>query len=292
MNPERAAMNSIDRSRERRIELSPIMNRAYERAQAEVLQNPDYVIQEKDFEGVYHAAVQSDIAYADRFEKKFSEDRTEHYYTSKKISDTFEAIVLMQSEMNEWLGSNATTLRTARYDDIVNKVDMLAEWKSPTEASQFLALAVDISFGMKQIEKKLITIRHEIEKGELGTIRYFRDEAGNIMGTRRNVARTVVGISPMVIEELAGLWMGNKNKELGAHPMQRVMVDEMGFQLSMMMQYANKLGKFDVAQAYQQALNAMQTVRSEKKVIDIGDLAKDPVRMEIVEQTRSIFSTR
>lgn len=289
-NPEMAAMHSIDRNRERRVELSPLMERAYDRAREEVLTNPDFVIQEKDFTGVYDPqTIATDTAEANRLERLFASRMGPQDENTKKIADTFEAIVLMQSEMNEWLGSNASTLKTARYDDYKNKVDMIAEWTAPAEGSRLLALAVDVTFGMRSVEKKLTEIRHEIERGELGSIKYFRDEAGNIMGTRRNVARTVVGISQPVIEELAGLWLDNKNKTLGAHPIQRVMIDQIEFQLAGMQRYAEKLGQFKAAQAYQQAHAGILRVKAEKHGIAAGDLAKDPVRTEIAEQTRAQF---
>ncbi len=283
-------MNSIDRARERRLELSPTMRLAHEKAEREVLHNPDYVIQESSFDQVYDAqTIASDIALTERLSRQFDERMTQSERVTKQIADTFEAIMLMQTEMGNWLGDRATTLKTSKFDDYTNKVDMLAEWSAPGQGTHVLALAVDVTFGVRSVEKKLTDIRHEIEAGKLGSVRYFRDEKGTLMGTRFNVARTVVGISQPVIEELSRLWLDGKNKALGEHPVQRIILAEMAFQLSQMEKYAIKLGKHDIAQSYRDALAGLRKVLDEKKAIDIGSLKEDPVRMEIIEQTKKQF---
>ncbi|KND49688.1 MAG: hypothetical protein AB203_01215 [Parcubacteria bacterium C7867-008] len=292
-NPEARLIHAIDAKRERRVELSPLMESAYERAQAEVLTSPEYVIQEKDFIQKYGTArVQSDIALADRLERKFNSERSVTEANSKKIADTFEAIMLMQSELGEWLGSNASTLRSARYDDFVNKVDMVVEWNMPGQDSEVLALAVDVTFGTSGIDKKITAIRNEIERGKLGSIDYYRNQDSTDLAPRLNVARTVVGIGQPVVEELAGLWMANNNKALGIHPVQRAIVDQIGFQLFRMQQYAVHLGKFETAQVYKQAYAAIQRVQVEKQGIPPRGLIDDPVRLEIFNQTREQFPTR
>ena len=290
ISPEMAAMNSIDKNREHRVELSPTMENAYARAK-KILVDSDYGIQEKEFEGVYDAGtIERDIALTNRLETKFNEERSSYEKNSKKIADVFESILLMQTEMNEWLGQNASTLKASRYDDYVNKVDMVAEWSSPEEGSRVLALAVDVTFGVKSIEKKMMEIRSEIEKGQLGSIRYFRDQQGDLMGTRKNVARTVIGISQPVIEQLAALWLENKNKALGEHPIQRLIIDQIQMQLSAMERYAIKLGRPHVAQSYRQALIGITKIKHEKAAISAASFADDPVAQEITLQTRKQFA--
>jgi hypothetical protein len=293
MNPERFAMNSIDSKREHRLELSPLMERAYQKANEEVLSNPDYVIQESEFSEGEHPvydpkAVATDIALADRLQKEFAAKNDTHERTSKKIADTLEAVVLMQSEMSNWFG-NATTQKTSRYDDYVNKVDMIAEWAVPNSGSQVLALAVDVTFGKSNIEKKMAGVKEEIERGKLGSIRYFKDSQGDFMGTRRNVPRTIIGVSQPVVEELAHLWLEKENKALAQHPIQRLFIDQMATQLRMMQEYAAKRGRPMVAQAYQNTLSTLQSLQLEKTAFPIGNLSHDPVFQEIMDQTRSQF---
>jgi hypothetical protein len=293
MNPERMAQQSIDRSRQSRMEVSPLMKRAYEKAQTEVLSNPDYTIQESEFTGgdypVYDQhTVTADIALGERLQKSFDARQTPQERNTKHIADTLEAIVLMQSEMSNWLG-NATTLKTSRYDDYVNKVDMISEWQNPQSGSQVLALAVDVTFGAKSIEKKIAQIKEEIDRGRLGSIRYFKDSRGDFMGTRNNVPRTVIGVSQSVVEELAGLWVNGEKKALGAHPIQRLLVSQMSAQLRAMEGYAAARDNHVAAQAYQQARGVITRVKDNQASIQLGGLSEDPVYQEILSQTRSQF---
>jgi hypothetical protein len=293
MNPEWSAINSVDRRRERREELSPIMNKAYEKAQSEVLTNPEYVIQESEFcqgdRPVYSPQeVASDLAYADRVEKDFESSKSEHGRNSKKIGETFEAMMLMQSEMANWLG-NATTMKTARYDDYKNKIDMISEWHSPESGSQILSLAVDVTFGASTIAKKMYSIKEEIDRGELGLIRYFKDSRGDFMGTRRNVPRTVVGISQPVVEELAGLWVNNENRKLGDHPVQRVITGQIYSQLLAMRNYAMARENHVATQSYEQALAIIKRVRERGSTTPTTALSEDPVWREISAQTKMQF---
>lgn len=291
MNPESAALRNIDRNRRNRIELSPTIRNAHERAVKDVLTNPDYAIQEDEFVGVYSASdIAADKAEVARLESIFARQDTPEEQNSKKIADVLEAIVLMQSEMNEWLGS-ATTLRTSKFDDYKNKVDMLAEWSHPDDGSRVLALAVDVTFGDGNVEKKMRAIRNEIDSGSLGKVRYFRDSNNQFMGTRNNVPRTVIGVSQPMVEELARLWLANDNKALAKHSVQRQFLAQIVYQLTVMRDYAARTGKEDVVRAYNQALVIARPLLDSKSIIERGDYSEDPVVQSIREKTKEFFFT-
>jgi hypothetical protein len=279
----------IDSQRSRRLELAPAIEKAYQKAKAEVLENPDYVIQESDFAPVYGTqSVEADIKFADMLEREVFKTESAVEQNAKKIAETLEAIVLMQSEMSEWLGG-AQTLKTARYDDYKNKVDMIAEWFSPEDGSRVLALAVDVTFGVTTAEKKLSAIRAEIDSDKLGSIRYFKDSRGDVMGTRNNVPRTVIGVSQPVVAELAQLWLENKQKLLGVHPIQALFADEIHAQLSAMLAYAKKKGKTEAVRAYEQALSAIRPLQEQKAIYRSKALLEDPVAQSITEETQRQF---
>lgn len=287
MSAEDWILRGIDRRREQRIELPLSLERAYTKAQ-EVLRDPDYAIQMTDFEDVYGDQIRNDTALVKKLESKFKTEETPQLRNTKKIADVLEAIVLMQSEMSEWLG-NATTLRTSPFDDYVNKVDMLAEWYTPQDGSRLLALAVDVTFGPTAIDKKLQEIKREIDSGELGKVKYFKDARGSFKGTRFNVPRTVIGVSQKVVENLAHLWIEGEKKQLGVHPVQGVFINQMHSQLLMMRDYAHRNRHFTVADSYDEALSAVSPVHSDKIDIDIRSLQTDMVAEEISRKTRSLF---
>ncbi len=289
MNIEDRMVRKIDQDRSRnRLELSPTMALAYEKANG-VLSNPDYAIREADFIPVYGPEiVAADTAFANRLKSEFDVRDTPEEKKLKQIADIFEAIVLIESESSEWFG-NARTLKTSPFDDYINKVDMIAEWFTPEDGSRLLALAVDVTFGTKNIQRKLEAIKMEIDSGKLGSIKYFKDERGDFIGTRNNVPRTVIGVSESLVEELAGLWVAKNNKALGEHPIQRLFLDEIETQLNAMYDYALKQGKSDVALAYKQVLGVVRPIRESKLPFRSREIARDTVATEIVLDTEKLF---
>lgn len=291
MNAEHSAMGNIDRNREKHYELSPLMHKAHEKAVRDVFMDPDASIQEAEFDSVYgKEAVTKDVALADYLEKKFSAENSVQMKNAHKIAEVFEAIVITQSEMSNWLGPNAHTLKTSRFDDFVNKVDMLAEWTSVSEGKSILALAVDVTFSAGAIAKKMAAIKAEIDSGQLGSVRYFKDIDGSFLGTRRNVPRAVIGVSEAMVGELASLWVNGEKKELGVHAVQKLLVNQMSQQLAYMRSYAERTGRDHIVQAYDQALATMKRLRDNQMSITLTDaLRQDPVSLEISEQTKAHF---
>jgi hypothetical protein len=168
---------------------------------------------------------------------------------------------------------------------------MIAEWYAPREGSRILGLAMDVTSGIGSVSRKIREIKGEVETGKLGTIRYFKDERGDFMGTRNNVPRTVVGISQPVVQELANLWLDGEKRLLGEHPIQRVIIDQIELQLRAGEEYAKKLGKMDAAHSYHTALAAIEPVVEAKKHISAGELGRDIVAEEIALQVAHQFKT-
>ncbi|PIR83014.1 hypothetical protein COU19_02505 [Candidatus Kaiserbacteria bacterium CG10_big_fil_rev_8_21_14_0_10_56_12] len=289
MSIEDRLIRNIDNERRHSsTELSPLMKRAYTEAQA-LLENPDYTIQESEFASLYgDTAVQQDIALTNRLKEQFKARNSPEEERQKKVADIFEAIVLVQSESNEWLGG-AQTLKTSPYEDFINKVDMIAEWSTPTDGSRVLALAVDVTFGTMSIRRKLADIKSEIDGDKLGSIKYFRDERKDFMGTRNNVPRAVVGVSESVVEELADLWVQKKNKELSTHPVQHLFIREIETQLSAMHDYAVARGQHGVVQAYTQALASIRPIHNSKLKYKSPALLQDRVASEIASAIETEF---
>jgi hypothetical protein len=289
MGFEDRIFRNIDKSREKRQELSPSMERAHRKALT-MLHDPEYSIQEESFVSVYgKERVNEDKALTTRLRSKFDMQQTPFERISKQMADTLEAILLDESEMSDWFGENATTVKTSDYDDFVNKVDMLTEWHTPGEGMRMLALAVDVTFGTESIRKKITQIRDEIDSGSLGSIKYFKDVRGDFMGMRNNVPRIVLGVSQPMVEELANLWVNGEKEKLGVHPIQRVFAIQMRAQLQAMEKYAASKGKHGIVSAYQNALGAVIPIEESKRKFPLGALIEDPVAREISRQTATHF---
>jgi len=273
-----------------RTELPKVITEAHVRAQKEIFSNKDYAVQATEFFNVYgEDSVKKDMMEVLRLRKIFTQEETLEKKHSKMQAEVLEGILLMHSELSNWLG-DARTLKASLYDDYKNKTDMFSEWFSAEEGSRVLALGVDVTFSRMSVDNKLHQIKREIDAGELGKIRYFKDMQGDFMGTRNNVPRTIIGIRPQAVEELASLWMKNDNKALASHPIQRIIIEEIHQQLSAMLAYAEKHGKEDPARAYQQALLTIGKLREEKEHIPLGSYADDPVANQIATGSKTIFA--
>ena len=144
---------------------------------------------------------------------------------------------------------------------------------------------------MGGLDKKLHALRGEIHNGRLGSIKYFRDERGDFMGTRNNVPRTIIGVSEPLVEELAGLWLNKKNKQLATHPVQYLFVEQMYTQLTMMRDYAQKQQKFETVLAYTQALTVVEPLWRSKEKYKSKDIQADKVAEGIRYRAEQYFKT-
>lgn len=291
MNIEERMVRKIDREREHeKTDLSPELSLAYEKAKS-IFADPKCSIQETDFIPVYGKEnVEADIALADHLKAKFEGRDTPEQKKLKQISDIFEAMVLTQAESSKWFG-DATLLKTSRFDDYKNKVDMIAEWFTPSEGSRVLALAVDVTFSAESVQEKLEGIKREIGSGELGSIKYFKDKHGDFMGIRNNVPRIVIGVSEPVIEDLADLWVHEEQKTLDEHPIQILFLTEILRQLELMRDYARKERKTVAVRAYEQVLQTVQPIYEKKLALRKRTLARDGVATEIVIDAQKVFGS-
>jgi hypothetical protein len=296
MSFEDSMLNRIDRNRshERRSVSregikDPIMDLAYERAR-KLMSSPDYAIQAPDFFDVYtEEKVRNDMLQVMRKRMRFGQNETPEMRETKKASDVFEALVMHQAELSDWLGSNVSVMKTSLYDDYFNGTDMIAEWREADRKSNILALAVDVTFGKSSVERKLRRLREDAEGGKLGTIKYFQSSDGKIRREKKDVPHVVIGVSKQTVEQLARLWLRNDTKALAAHPIQRALIEEMYLQLNMIQKHATARGQTRVAEAYQGSLAIVEKIREEKMHVPLGELENDRVYNEIQDQCRAMF---
>ena len=107
-------------------------------------------ISPKKFKGIYSDAdIQGDIDWAINTEKKFEPSPI------KKYGDIFEAIVYERGAKSGWFGTNSQIIKTSRFDDYRNKIDLVVETQD--EAGEFTqsALGVDVTFGSQDLAKNI-----------------------------------------------------------------------------------------------------------------------------------------
>ncbi|MBI4121133.1 MAG: hypothetical protein HY457_02670 [Parcubacteria group bacterium] len=192
-----------------------------------------------EFRGVFtDAAVEKDMQYLARVEAAIKEGETERSRDTFRLARILEAIIHEQTELANWLGSGATTIKTSRLDDIANGVDEVVEFRKDEGHTAHLGLGIDVTLGTHFLGQKFERIRKEIESGKLAQVRYFKSSDGSFVGTLPLLPRVIVGAERRHITELARLWVNNKNKELAEHPFKKVLIAEIIEQLRAFREYA------------------------------------------------------
>src|SRR5687767_1508774 len=106
-------------------EEKPFLGTAHEKA-VKVLE--DSSIEMEDFQDLYGTGnIRRDSEYVALREKQFQETDTADDIEQKKLADILEAILIERMELDNWLGPNAETFKTSKYDDIHNGVDSIVE---------------------------------------------------------------------------------------------------------------------------------------------------------------------
>ncbi|MBX4215869.1 hypothetical protein KW797_02895 [Candidatus Parcubacteria bacterium] len=292
---ERYFIEQADRSREG---LHPTLQSAHLEASSLIKEEE---IDPEDFlykRGYTAAQIEQDKKLVSHRESQF--DTTAPH--QKKMADVFEAIVLDQGERSNWFGQNAETIKTSRYDDIENGVDLIIEFSNPlSKTLDHLGLAVDVTFSEMKIGDKLQRIKKNIEKGKLAEIRYFHSEKEGVW-ERREVPRVVVGLQYDQMLELAALWLqqnnmqmkelrGKANRALGSHPAQRIILEQIALQLEEFKGYSEKVGKSDLAAAYEKDLVIIRQLidEKEKEGIMLTGYPRDKIHGAIETTVATIF---
>ncbi len=230
-------------------------------------------INPKDFISLYgEQNVARDLSTVERLKSKFESDEY------KIAAETLEAIMLEHTELSDWLGPNAETIKTTEFDDIVNGVDMVLEFNE-NNSTQRLALGIDVTFGVNNMRKKFDRIRDEIHADELAQVKYFK--AHGYQGSLRQLPRLIVGVEMERIINLAGLWDRKENKALADHITKDILVDELERQLRTFLIYAQSVHAPNAARSYTQALATLKNVRTVK-----NGFAEDRSRKDLIVQDR------
>jgi hypothetical protein len=253
---------------------------AHERAQ-KVLS--EYEIKPETFAGLYGDEIlKRDAAEVARLEGLF--ERT----SSKIYGDILEAVTCEHGELSDWFGPKSQVIKTSRFDDYINKIDMIVETETEDRRFSHLALGIDVTFGSRDLSKKFDGIRRHIDTGELGQVKYFHSDRQNFSGQLRKIPQVVVGVELERAKEIGLLWMNRRNKELGEHPMQMVILEEAALQLKTFSEYARKGGRSDTAVLLEAELQKINELLAMKKADGLKSLPHDKV-FEEIRRNLSLF---
>lgn len=203
-----------------------------------------------------------------------------------------------QIELSDWFGYDTLTIVPAEYDDLHNGIDMLIEFAQEIEGSEdfeYLALGVDVTASVYNLDKKLVIIKNGVLKGTLSQMTYFnseRDKKGK--GLKFNIPKVIVGIERQAIQELSKLWLEahqakinsndqsfspetrksqkeraqNALRALAEHRIKYLILEEIKLQLETYLDFARKLNKTTTITQLESSLGIINGLLEQKKISD------------------------
>jgi len=269
MGYEDNMLANIDR--QRKPDDSFVIKNAHEKAQRVLSEN---LIDPANFTDLYgEENVAKDLAEVSRLEDLFKNNETQ------MTAEVMEAIFFEQSELSDWLGPHAETIKTSKYDDYINGVDLVAEFDNGETHSNHLALAVDITFGSATLGNKFERIKKEILADKLAQVKYF--ESHGFKGTLLQIPRVVIGVENDRVKELAALWNQGKKKDLSEHPVRDLILKQISSQLEEFLALAIANNSNGAIKSYRKALQTVGAIMIEQGVQNIGELVSDKVWLSI-----------
>ena len=252
MPMSRQEVNAIDRE--------VVIKKAYERARTYVHETE---IQPEQFRDLYGKdVVDDDTAYVAEMEEKFTHEGEPSEV--KKLATIFEALLHERIAYGKWLGSESSSQKTSRYDDIFNGVDEVVETEVHEAATSYLGLTLDATLG--SADAKFKRIKREIDAGELSKVKYFRSKKGEFRGELSRVPRVVIATDAKTVLELATLWLNKDYKTLNEHPFQHQMLEEILLQLGHFETYARERGDTAIATTFARSRAVIEVIQKSKKV--------------------------
>ena len=270
----------IDREHRSPEHLHPLIREADKKARD--LMRRD-AIDPQNFIHPYEASmVAQDIALAEKLSAQYETDEPH-----KKYANVLEAIVYEHIELSNWFGETASTIKTSWYDDYVNRVDLMVEFQEESKALSHLGLAIDVTFGTTAMHSKFEKIRSEIRHGTLGEVKYFESDRSPHKGLYQKLPRVVIGTEREHIIELAALWLDPKrNKELAAHPIQKVILEEIVAQLEQFGAYAKAEKQDALVPIFERELAVVKNILAQKQGLRADDYKDDRVAGAIQRQMK------
>lgn len=208
----------------------------------------------------------------------------------RKRAKILEALLAEEIELSDWFGDSAFTIIPTEYDDFYHGVDIVTEFEKDG-GYQYLALGIDITSSPTPISKKLAEIKKHITGGDLTEIKYFSSERLDIKGRMSNVPSVVIGADTRTIHQLAKLWLSaqgprltDKNtltpgemddlretargaqQELAKHRIQLLVLKQIEEQLVVYKDYAEKIGKGEIAAKFEKTLTLIREIIGRKRV--------------------------
>lgn len=209
--------------------------------------------------------IKKDEEYVSQMEKQFTSEKNQYPEKAKadKIATILEGFFCDRVKSSDWLGQNVKIIKTSRYDDIVNGIDVVAEFQEPEKISaNYLGLAIDVTIS-SELCKKFDKIKKGINKGELAKVKYFKSDYSNFRNELSQLPRAIITVHPKTVLDVAELQLKDK-EALTTHFIQFQILGEILLQMKTFSKYAEKVGQLKIAETYNQIKSLIEGILKEK----------------------------
>jgi hypothetical protein len=167
------------------------------------------------------------------------------------IGHIFESAFLDIGRQGQWFGEKSELVRSSKYDDIKNGVDMIATVMTPDNNARHLAIASDLTFSFQSSGEKFSRIKNNVWSGKLAEIKYFHSELLHMTGKLSNIPRTVIGLEPENLNRFLISWA--REPELVGLLYGSIIMQQIAVQCDAFSRLAHKNNKGSASQAYRKA---------------------------------------
>lgn len=211
-------------------------------------------INERAFTDTYQGdEINRDMAEVARIEaniaaelEKLDKDKREFEKNRKLVADAMEIVLAWGGEAYGWFGKNTMTIRTGKFDDIKNGVDLVIEFEleGEEEEPRRLALSVDVTMSVDSstLDKKMDNNLAKIQNRKLAIIKYFESPTTGDKGMIENIIPVTVALGGVNAVDFITKFTQTmrKGKEVGKveqeemrkHPAQIIFLKEILLQLN------------------------------------------------------------
>lgn len=247
-------------------------DKAFAKAEQLIQNNAVNLDNFKGEEGYDDLEIEQDKQEVERLEEKFRQEETETEFEQRKLATILEAIVYEQGEQSNWFGSDGGTVKTSKYDDDINGVDIVVEsiFNHDNAEVDHLGLAIDATSAKRSevIEKKIDHIKKAIERGELSQVKYFHSENSGLKQKLKNLPRVIVIADADTIKETAELWLKDDHESkqaLAKHWVQFQFLEQIESQLGAFEAYAKYVNQYNIARVYEKSRAIIKKIITTKE---------------------------
>lgn len=199
----------------------------------------------------------------------------------KRLATVFENFFIDAANTEQWFG-NAEVMRSTRYDDYVNGVDVLTTLYDDEDRASHLEMSADLTFGTNASNTKLEKILHDIESGRLAKVKYFHSDHMGFTGALKDVPRTVIGLDKHNLPEFI---RQRVHGDVSDTDHRDILLTQQQMQLRFFRDYADKrYGEHPIRRKYANASRIIDATVAEKN-IDYNNLPTDEITNNILEMS-------